>query len=137
MTKDLFTKKELKALIVPLVIEQILAMTVGIADTMMISYAGEAAISGVSLVDMINHLLISIFAAISTGGAVIISQYLGNRDRSRACESAGQLMAVTGVISLGIMVLTLAFRRPVLRLLFGSIEPEVMASAMTYLILSA
>ena len=137
MTKELFTKKELKALIVPLVIEQILAMTVGIADTMMISYAGEAAISGVSLVDMINHLLISIFAAISTGGAVIISQYLGNRDRSRACESAGQLMAVTGVISLGIMVLTLAFRRPVLRLLFGSIEPEVMASAMTYLILSA
>ena len=84
MTKELFTKKELKALIVPLVIEQILAMTVGIADTMMISYAGEAAISGVSLVDMINHLLISIFAAISTGGAVIISQYLGNRDRSRA-----------------------------------------------------
>lgn len=135
--KELFTKKELKALIVPLVIEQILAMTVGIADTMMISYAGEAAISGVSLVDMINNLLISIFAAISTGGAVIISQYLGSKNHSRACEAAGQLMVITALISLGIMALTLVFRRPLLTLLFGSIEPDVMNSAMTYLLLSA
>lgn len=135
--KELFTKKELKALIIPLVIEQVLAMTVGIADTMMISYAGEAAISGVSLVDMINNLLISIFAAISTGGAVIISQYLGSKNRLKACESAGQLMVVTALISLGIMTLTLVFRRPILTVLFGSIEPDVMSSAMTYLLLSA
>lgn len=135
--KELFTKKELKALIIPLVIEQILAMTVGIADTMMISYAGEAAISGVSLVDMINNVLISIFAAIATGGAVIISQYLGSRNRPGACEAAGQLLTITALISLGIMALTLIFRRPMLTALFGSIEPEVMESAMTYLILSA
>ena len=135
--KELFTKKELKALIIPLVIEQVLAMTVGIADTMMISYAGEAAISGVSLVDMINNLLISIFAAISTGGAVIISQYLGSKNRLKACEASGQLMVVTALISLGIMTLTLAFRRPILTVLFGSIEPDVMSSAMTYLLLSA
>lgn len=134
---EMFSRKELRALIVPLVIEQLLAMTVGIADTMMISYAGEAAISGVSLVDMINNLLISIFAAISTGGAVIISQYLGSRDRRKACEGAGQLILVTALISLGIMVVTLVSRDHMLRLLFGSIEPEVMDSARTYLILSA
>ena len=80
----LFDKKQLRALIIPLVIEQVLAMTVGIADTTMISYAGEAAISGVSLVDMINNVLIGIFAAVATGGAVIISQYLGSRNREKA-----------------------------------------------------
>ena len=134
---ELFSRKALRALIVPLVIEQLLAMTVGIADTMMISYAGEAAISGVSLVDMINNLLISIFAAVSTGGAVIISQYLGSKNREKACEGAGQLILVTALISLGIMAVTLVFREHMLHLLFGSIEPEVMESALTYLILSA
>ncbi|MDO5345139.1 MAG: MATE family efflux transporter [Lachnospiraceae bacterium] len=133
----MFSRKALRALIIPLVIEQLLAMTVGIADTMMISYAGEAAISGVSLVDMINNLLISIFAAISTGGAVIISQYLGSKNRKGACEGAGQLILVTALISLGIMAAALLFREHMLRLLFGSIEPEVMESALTYLILSA
>ena len=72
----LFDKRQLVLLIYPLIIEQILAITVGMVDTMMISYAGEAAMSGVSLVDMINLLLISIFAAVATGGAVVVSQYL-------------------------------------------------------------
>ncbi|MDD2957831.1 MAG: MATE family efflux transporter [Lachnospiraceae bacterium] len=135
--RELFTKKELKALIIPLVIEQILAMTVGIADTMMISSAGEAAISGVSLVDMINNLLIGIFAAISTGGAVIISQYLGSRSRKKSCEAAGQLILITALISVGIMALALIFREHMLRLLFGSIDEDVMGNAITYLILSA
>ena len=73
----LFSDKELRLLIVPLIIEQILAITVGMADTMMISYAGEAAISGVALVDLINLLLMNVFAALATGGAVVSSQYLG------------------------------------------------------------
>ena len=73
----MFTKDQLRKLILPLIVEQILAITVGMVDTMMISYAGEAAISGVSLVDMINVLLINIFAAVGTGGAVVVSQYLG------------------------------------------------------------
>ena len=81
----LFSDKELRLLIVPLIIEQILAITVGMADTMMISYAGEAAISGVALVDLINLLLMNVFAALATGGAVVSSQYLGkgNKDMCR------------------------------------------------------
>ena len=77
----LFTPTQLRTLIFPLIIEQILSISVGMADTMMISYAGEAAMSGVSLVDMINTLLINIFAAIATGGAVILSQYIGRREK--------------------------------------------------------
>ena len=133
----LFDKKQLRALIIPLVIEQVLAMTVGIADTTMISYAGEAAISGVSLVDMINNVLIGIFAAVATGGAVIISQYLGSRNREKACEAAGQLLMIITLISLGIMGICLWLRQPLLRLLFGSVEDGVMESAMTYFLLSA
>ena len=77
----MFSNADLKRLILPLVVEQALALTVGMADVMMVSYAGEAAVSGVSLVDMINILLINIFAALGTGGAVVTSQYLGSRNR--------------------------------------------------------
>ena len=80
----LFSNEDLKRLIIPLVIDQVLVRTVGMADTMMISSVGEAAISGVSLVDMINMLINAVFAAVATGGAVIASQYLGHRDRKKA-----------------------------------------------------
>ena len=99
----LFSDKELRLLIVPLIIEQILAITVGMADTMMISYAGEAAISGVALVDLINLLLMNVFAALATGGAVVSSQYLGKGNKDMCRESAGQLLIVTTLISLIIM----------------------------------
>lgn len=133
----LFSNLSLKKLIVPLVIEQILAITVGMADTMMVSSAGEAAVSGVSLVDMINVLLINIFAALATGGAVVTSQFIGAQDRKGACRSGMQLLLVSLGASLLIMGLTLAFQRPLLQLLFGSITPEVMDNCLTYLWLSA
>lgn len=94
----LFSNEDLKRLIIPLVIDQVLVRTVGMADTMMISSVGEAAISGVSLVDMINMLINAIFAAVATGGAVIASQYLGHRDREKACEASSQLMVVDGSV---------------------------------------
>ncbi|MCR0225983.1 MATE family efflux transporter, partial [[Clostridium] innocuum] len=81
----MFTNENLKRLILPLVVEQILAVTIGMSDTIMVSSVGEAAVSGLSLVDTINILLINIFAALATGGAVVCSQYLGGRDRDRAC----------------------------------------------------
>lgn len=90
----MFTNKALKNLIVPLVIEQILVMLVGMVDTMMVSHAGEAAISGVALVDMIDYLIITIFSALATGGAVIVSQYLGGRQKKQANTSAGQLITI-------------------------------------------
>lgn len=133
----MFTKEQLKKLILPLIVEQVLAITVGMVDTMMISYAGEAAISGVSLVDMINVLLINIFAAVGTGGAVVVSQYLGHGNKKLACRAAEQLITVSAVISTGIMVLGLLFRAPLLKLLFGTVEADVMRNAMIYFLISA
>ena len=133
----MFRGDQLRLLIYPLIVEQVLAITVGMVDTVMISYAGEAAMSGVSLVDMINNLLISIFAAIATGGAVVVSQYLGSGDRVRASRAASQLITVGTVIAAGFMVLSIAGNRPILRLLFGSIEADVMESASIYFLISA
>ena len=133
----LFSNEDLRRLIVPLVIDQVLVRTVGMVDTMMIYSVGEAAISGVSLVDMINMLINAVFAAIATGGAVIASQYLGHRERDKACEASSQLMLVTLLSSLIITALTLLVRRPLLSVLFGQIEADVMAAALTYLTISA
>ena len=133
----LFSNEDLKRLIIPLVIDQVLVRTVGMADTMMISSVGEAAISGVSLVDMINMLINAVFAAVATGGAVIASQYLGHRDRKKACEASSQLMVVTAVCALLFTVLSLAARKPLLSLLFGQIDADVMDAALTYLTVSA
>lgn len=90
--KPLFTQKELLLLTGPLLVEQLLEVTVGMADTMMVSRCGEAAISGVSLVDMINNLIIVLFAALATGGAVVVSQFLGAREQKDADASSGQLL---------------------------------------------
>ena len=95
----LFTPKQLQKLIYPLIIEQVLAITVGMVDTIMISYAGEAAMSGVSLVDMINNLMINIFVAIATGGTVVLSQYLGSKNIKKASKAASQLIMIAVVIS--------------------------------------
>ena len=132
-----FTRRDLARLLAPLVVEQFLAVTVGMADTMMVSYVGEAAISGVSLVDMLNVLIINVFAAMATGGAVVISQYLGARDVPSAKNSAGQLFHLAALAGVGFMVVVLAFARPLLRLLFRQIEPEVMDAALLYLRISA
>ena len=120
----LFSNEDLKRLIIPLVIDQVLVRTVGMADTMMISSVGEAAISGVSLVDMINMLINAIFAAVATGGAVIASQYLGHRDREKACEASSQLMVVTAVLKRG-------------ERLSVTSDADVMDAALTYLTVSA
>lgn len=133
----LFTNRDLTRLIAPLIVEQILAVTVGMADTMMVSSAGEAATSGVSLVDMINNLIINVFAAVSTGGAVVASQYLGHEDRDRARESANQLILITGLIAVGIMVLCIAFRGGLLGGLYQGVEADVMRNALVYLVMSA
>lgn len=133
----LFSGEDLRRLIIPLVIDQVLARTVGMADTMMISSVGEAAISGVSLVDMINMLINAVFAAIATGGAVIASQYLGHREREKACQASSQLMLVTALCALLLTVLTFWLRAPMLSLLFGQIDADVMRAALTYLTISA
>lgn len=136
-SKPLFDRAALKRLIIPLIIEQFLLMSVGLADTLMVNSAGQAAVSGVSLVDNINLLLIQIFAALSTGGAVVVSQYLGRRDTENARTAARQLLYAVAAVSSLLTVLALLFRRHVLVLLFGSIEADVMDSALDYFIVTA
>ncbi len=133
----LFTKRDLYKLIIPLIIEQILAVTIGMADTMMISSVGETAVSGISLVDNINNLCIQVFSALATGGAVVSAQYFGKRDMASACAAAKQLLYSITALSMLIMAMALAGQRGLLRLIFGSIEEEVMGHAQTYLLLSA
>lgn len=133
----LFSNKDLKKLIIPLIVEQILSVAVGMVDTTMVSLAGEAAISGVSLVDMVVNLLNSIFAALATGGAVIVSQYIGKKKRETACEAANQLLLIALVISVVIMAVMLIFKRPLLGLIYGDIADDVMQNALTYLIYTA
>lgn len=135
--QQIFTNKDLKNLIVPLFLEQLLEVLVGVADTFMISHAGEAAVSGVSLVNMFNTVFIFLFAALASGGAVVVSQYIGNKDRENGNFSAGQLVTISTVFSLVIMVVVLIFNQQLLRLLFGEVETDVMNVCITYLRISA
>jgi len=135
--KPLFTNRQLARLMVPLVIEQLLLMTVGMADTMMVTSAGEAVVSGVSLVDNVNILIINIFSALSTGGAVVVSQYLGRREPESARSAAKQLLYVVLLVALALMAVGLAAREHILRLIFGDISQDVMDSALVYFLLTA
>lgn len=133
----LFSNVDLKKLIIPLLFEQALAITVGMADTIMISSVGEAAISGVSLVDMLNMLIFGVLSALATGGAVVVSQNLGAKKIDEARKAAKQLLFVSLVLSLLIMIAILVWRKGILKILFGSIEPAVMNAALIYLMISA
>ena len=133
----MFSNRELRNLIAPLVVEQTLTFMVGVADSMMVSYAGEAAMSGVSLVDMYVVMVNTILAAIGGGGAVVVSQYIGSRDRERANRSAGQLILLAALISTALMIFTLSFHTGILHLFYRSVQPDVMAAAEKYIVLTA
>lgn len=133
----MFSNRYLYKLIIPLIIEQVLTVTVGMSDVIMVSSIGESAVSGVSLVDMINVLIINVFAALATGGAVVSSQFLGEKDRTKACESANQLIIVTIFISLIITLFCILFRKVLLTLVFGKIDADVMNNAIIYFMISA
>lgn len=135
--RQIFTNKDLKKLIIPLFWEQLLEVFVGVADTFMISHAGEAAVSGVSLVNMFNTVFLFLFAALASGGAVVVSQYIGNKDRENGNFSAGQLVTISTFFSIVIMIAVLIFNRQLLRLLFGEVENDVMNACITYLRISA
>lgn len=133
----LFSNKTLLMLIVPLIIEQLLAVLVGMADSIMIASVGEAAVSGVSLVDQIMILLINAFAALATGGAVVAGQYLGQKSKGEACKAATQLVWFITICALVITLLVYLFKYYILHGVFGNIEPEVMGHANTYLLIVA
>lgn len=133
----LFSNRQLIKLIIPLAIEQGLTMLVGMCDGVMVSSVGETAISGVSLVDMINAVVLVLFAALATGGAVVTSQLLGARQTERARQSAGQLVLLSGLLGLAAMALCLVFARGMMGLFFGSIEAAVMDAGLTYFRITA
>ena len=138
MNKEkLFDPASLRALLLPLLLEQFLAVSMGMADTIMVSSVGEAAISGVSLVDGVNTLILQVLAALATGGAVIASQYLGRRDTRNARRAASQLYFTLIVSTSTAALLVMALCRPMLRAVFGAIEEDVMRFAQTYFFVSA
>lgn len=133
----LYTNQDLKKLIIPLVFEQLLAILVGMVDTVMIAGVGEAAVSGVSLVDTINILIINLTAALATGGAVVAGHFLGQKDTENANRAAWQLLLFSIWLSLAVTVVFLAAHKPMLRGIFGQVEAAVMENATTYLMITA
>ncbi|MBQ7064277.1 MAG: MATE family efflux transporter [Firmicutes bacterium] len=133
----LFSQKQLISLIIPLVIEQLLAITVGMADTMMVSNVGEVAVSGISLVDTINNLFTTIFIALATGGSVVVAQYIGKREPHNAEEAARQVFLAIVTLSTLIAALSIVFNHSILAFLYRDLDPQVMENAQTYFYISA
>ena len=131
-THHLYNNLDLRKLLIPIIVEQLLSSLMGTADTMMVSNIGSAAISAVSLVDSINILVIQALSALSAGGAILCSQYLGSKNQKEANRSAQQVLFVMVVLSLMLSAFCLIFRNPLLRLIFGEVEPDVMTNSQTY-----
>lgn len=128
----MFSRKDMIRLFGPLLVEQLLAVLVGMADVVMVAAVGETAVSGVALVDSISVLVIQVLSAMATGGAVVCSQYIGKKKPDQACRAAGQLVLITAALSLLIAAVAFIGNRHLLRLIFGSVETAVMDNAQTY-----
>lgn len=137
MKQHLFSNKDLRILLIPLVIEQILNALMGTVDTMMVSNVSSSAISAVSLVDSINVLVIQVFSALAAGGTIICSQYMGQKDTKNAIRTAQQLVMVVTVISLAITAVCVIWQVPILRLVFGKVEASVMRDSEIYFLYTA
>lgn len=133
----LFPRRALWMLLIPLIIEQMLNSLMGMVDTLMVSRVGQEAISAVSLVDSINNLVLQVFAAMAAGAAIICSQYLGRKDEKGCNEAARQIVLTVVVISSALMIIGVGFRKPLLRLIFGSVEAAVMDNAQAYFLITA
>lgn len=136
-SKPLFSSKALQVLIIPLIIEQALALSIGFIDTMMVASIGDHAVSGVALVDSINFLAINFFSTVAAGGAIIVGQYLGRGDRKMGSHGARQLFLVVAFLSIITAIVALTFNQPILQMLFGDVEASVMSSAVTYFYVTA
>ena len=133
----LFPRRALWMLLIPLIIEQMLNSLMGMVDTLMVSRVGAEAISAVSLVDSINNLVLQVFAAMAAGAAIICSQYLGRKDEKGCNDAAKQIVLTVVVISSVIMIIGVGFRKPLLNLIFGSVEESVITNAQMYFLITA
>ena len=137
LSRQRFDNRALAKLILPIIGEQFLVVLVGMADTLMVSYAGEAAVSGVSLVDQLNNVFILVFTALASGGAVVASQYVGRGDRENGEAAAGQLVMSVTAVAVLLTAVTLLAGQPIFRALFGAVEPAVHEAGMEYLRITA
>ena len=135
--QHMFTNRMIRSLLIPVVLEQLLNSIMGTADTMMVSNVGSAAISAVSLVDSINILVIQAFSALAAGGAIVCAQYIGQRNQERANESARQVLFIITLISIVVSAICLGFKKPLLRLIFGSVEADVLRASEIYFFYTA
>ena len=135
--QHMFTNRMIRNLLIPVVLEQLLNSIMGTADTMMVSNVGSAAISAVSLVDSINVLVIQAFSALAAGGAIVCAQYIGQRNTEKANESARQVLFIITAISVAVSLFCLVFQKPLLRLIFGSVEEKVMRASEIYFFYTA
>lgn len=135
--QHMFSNRMICSILVPVVLEQLLNSIMGTADTMMVSNVGSAAISAVSLVDSINVLVIQAFSALAAGGAIVCAQYIGQKNKERANESARQVLFIITAISVVVSLICLIFQKPLLRLIFGSVEAEVMRDSEIYFFYTA
>lgn len=133
----MFTNRMIRNLLVPVVLEQILNSIMGTADTMMVSNVGSAALSAVSLVDSINVLLIQAFSALAAGGVIVCAQYIGQRNYEKANMSARQVLFIITAISVVVSAVCLIFQKPLLRLIFGAVDADVMRASETYFFFTA
>ncbi len=133
----MFSNRMLRRLLIPLIIEQVLTSLVGTVDTMMVSNVGSAAISGVSLVDSINKLILFLFTALGTGGAIVCAQYLGRGDKSNSNKAGRQVLI--SALALGVLTGAVCFglRKVLLHLIFGQVEADVMQAAKTYFLITS
>ena len=135
--QHMFSNRMICSLLIPVVLEQLLNSIMGTADTMMVSNVGSAAISAVSLVDSINVLVIQAFSALAAGGAIVCAQYIGQRNKEKANESARQVLFIITAISVAVSLFCLVFQKPLLRLIFGSVEEKVMRASEIYFFYTA
>ena len=133
----MFTQKDLRRLVLPIFLDQLLLAGVGIVSTLLLSYAGEAAVSGVSLVEMINVLIISLLLSISTGGTVVLAQIIGSKRLEMAQKAATQVMVLTVLVAFVFVGIVLIFNQVILTALFGSVDADVMRAARIYFIVSS
>ncbi|MBR4670489.1 MAG: MATE family efflux transporter [Lachnospiraceae bacterium] len=135
-TNHMFSNRQLLLLLIPIIAEQFLTSLMGMADSMMVSTVGPAALSGVSLVDAVNLLVVQAFNAMATGGVIICSNYIGQRNLKKANDSARQVLLVSLSISLFMTVIGLIFRTSLLSLIFGKVEADVMRASQIYFLLT-
>ena len=130
----MYSRRSLAALIIPLIIDSFLSILIGMADTIMVSTNGEAAVSGVSLVDTISNLLVQLFAAFATGGAVVVAQYLGSGDKEKAKDSAKNLIYISAIISVIMTIVVMPIRGIIIDTCFGDIGEDVRAYTDDYFV---